>query len=105
MTATTPDRPPTIVVVSLTYKKPLDQVNAHGAAHVAWLEQCLVDGTLIASGRKVPRTGGMLIVRGDLAAAKALCQHDPFSIHGVADYEFTEVEVVFATPGLALSSI
>lgn len=92
---------PSIVVVSLTYTAPLEQVDVHGAAHVAWLEQCLTDGTLIASGRKVPRTGGMLIVRGDLAAAQALCRNDPFFIHGVAEHEFTEIEVVFAAPSLA----
>lgn len=95
---------PTIVVVSLTYKAPLEQVNAQGAAHVAWLERCLEAGSLIVSGRKVPRTGGVLIVRGDLAAAKALCEGDPFCIHGVAEHEFTVVEVVFAAPGLALTA-
>ncbi|MFT3815611.1 MAG: YciI family protein [Acidovorax sp.] len=95
-----PDHPPTIVVVSLTYKAPLEQVNMHGAAHVAWLEQCLAVGTLAASGRKVPRTGGVLIVRGDLATAKAMCRNDPYCIHGMAEYEFTEVEVAFAASGL-----
>ena len=88
-----------MVIVSLTYTRPLDEVDKHGPAHVAWLRTCYDAGLLIASGRKVPRVGGVILAKGTLAAVKGLCQHDPFHVHGVADHEFTEVEVVFTATG------
>lgn len=45
-------------IVSLTYKRPLSEVDQHLEAHVAYLKQQYGDGHFIASGRKVPRTGG-----------------------------------------------
>ena len=89
-----------MVVVSLTYKVPLQEIDRHGAAHVEWLGTCYDAGLLLASGRKVPRVGGVIIARGTLAAVKALCERDPFYVHGVAAYEFIEVEVVYTASGL-----
>jgi uncharacterized protein YciI len=89
-----------LVIVSLTYKRPLAEVDKHGPAHVAWLGRCYDAGMLIASGRKVPRVGGVIIAKGTMSAVKALCEGDPFYIHGVADHEFMEVEVVFTAMGL-----
>ena len=89
-----------MVIVSLTYKRPLEDVEKHGAAHVEWLGKGYDAGLLIASGRKVPRTGGVIIARGTLASVKALCETDPFFVHQVADYDFTEVEVLYTASGL-----
>jgi uncharacterized protein YciI len=89
-----------MVLICLTYNVPLEEVDRHGAAHVEWLATCYDAGLLLASGRKVPRVGGVIIARGTLDAVKALCEKDPFHVYGVAAYEFTEVEVVHTASGL-----
>jgi uncharacterized protein YciI len=89
-----------MVIVSLTYKRPLGEVDKHGAAHIEWLTKCYERGMFLASGRKVPRVGGLIIARGTLAAVKALCENDPFHVHDVADHDLTEVEIVYTAAGL-----
>jgi uncharacterized protein YciI len=41
-------------IVSLTYKRPLEEVDRQLDAHVAYLKQEYANGNFIASGRKVP---------------------------------------------------
>lgn len=78
-------------IVSLTYKRPLSEVDQHLEAHVAYLKQQYGDGHFIASGRKVPRTGGVILARAaSQAALKKILARDPFAQAGLADYEITE---------------
>lgn len=78
-------------VVSLTYKRPLEEVDRHLDAHVAYLKQEYANGNFIASGRKVPRTGGVILcnvkTRDELDTILA---KDPFHTAGIADYEIME---------------
>lgn len=54
----------------------------------------------LASGRKVPRTGGVILAKGDRSDIEAFVAADPFSLHGVADYEITEVALTRTADGL-----
>ena len=78
-------------IVSLTYKCPLEEVDCRLDAHVAYLKQEYANGNFIASGRKVPRTGGVILsnvkTKDELAAILA---KDPFNIAGIADYDIVE---------------
>jgi len=79
-------------VVTLTYVRPIEEIEAKTAEHRAWLDQHVQSGLLIATGPMVPRTGGVLIARGggtkdELAA---LLKDDPFQVHGLADYAIVE---------------
>ncbi|MFA6630592.1 MAG: YciI family protein, partial [Sulfuricurvum sp.] len=48
-------------------------------------------GHFLASGRKVPRTGGVILARGaSCEEIEAIVTLDPFYRHGVAEYEITE---------------
>lgn len=88
-------------VVSLTYKKPIAEVELHLAAHIAYLEQYYAAGTFVASGRKVPRTGGVILAKAESRAAlEAILQQDPFSIAEVADFEVIEFVPTKTAPGL-----
>ncbi|MGW7007810.1 YciI family protein [Streptomyces sp. NPDC054933] len=88
-------------VVELTYTAPLDRVDAALPDHVAWLEKQYEGRTIIASGRKQPRDGGVLIaVAPDRAAVEALIATDPFSIAGVADYRVIEFTATKTAPAL-----
>src|SRR5665811_2461756 len=66
-------------MVTLTYLVDLSEVDAALPEHVAWLDQQYADGVFVASGRQVPRVGGMILVAGtsreDLERRLAL---DPF---------------------------
>lgn len=87
-------------VVSLTYICPLAEVDSHLEAHVAYLKKEYAKGSFIASGRKVPRTGGVI-----LSAVKsrqeleAILAKDPFQQAGIAEYSITEFTVSMAAEG------
>lgn len=79
-----------MIIASLTYKVPLEAVDNHLEAHREWLQEALSAGMLAVAGRKIPRTGGVLISTAPRADFEACCARDPFAVHGVADYVFTE---------------
>ncbi|AMM86974.1 YciI family protein [Martelella sp. AD-3] len=81
-----------MILISLTYVAPMDAVEKHFDGHIEWLNRHYADGVFVASGRKVPRTGGLIIARGSLDEVRALCEADPFVSEGVARYELTEVD-------------
>lgn len=65
-----------------------------------WVKAGYDSGTFLASGRKMPRTGGIVLARGSRETIEAMVAADPFTIHGVADYEITEFHASRAAPGL-----
>jgi uncharacterized protein YciI len=88
-------------LLSLTYKVPLDVVDQHLDAHVAWLKEGYASGMVLASGRKVPRSGGVIFAQGAREAVEAYARQDPFAINGVADYTLTEINLTMTAEGLA----
>ena len=74
-------------VVVLTYIKPLDEVDAHIPAHIEWLNKGYEDGVFLASGRRVPRIGGVILATGELEALQLRLRDDPFQRFGVAAVE------------------
>lgn len=78
-------------VVSLEYKKDLTEVDAHIEEHIAYLKKYYASGHFIASGRKVPRTGGIILVHASTREElEDILKQDPFHIAGIADYEVSE---------------
>src|SRR5690606_37548546 len=57
-------------IIDLNYVVPLDQLDAHMAEHVKFLRKYYKMDVFVASGRKVPRTGGII-----LALAKSKEDH------------------------------
>ena len=89
-------------VVLLTYTADLDEVDRVLPDHVAWLKAALADGTLLIAGRQVPRTGGVLIARGeDRETVEAWAASDPFVTKGVATVQVIEFNTSFLAPDLA----
>lgn len=78
-------------IISLNYKCELEEVDKHLDAHVAYLKQEYAKGNLIASGRKIPRTGGVIIsnvkTKNDL---EAILEKDPFFQADIAEYDIIE---------------
>jgi uncharacterized protein YciI len=86
-------------VVSLTYKVTQEIVDQHLDAHVVWLKDAFDEGVFIAAGRKVPRTGGVLLSRADRPTLDRSLAKYPFNVHGVADFEVMEFAANRTAPG------
>lgn len=80
--------------IDVHYVRPLAEVDAALAEHVAVLERHARRGTILFSGAKSPRTGG-IIVCGDVdrAAVDALIEDDPFHRLGLAEHTVTALRV------------
>lgn len=87
-------------ILSLTYVKPNEEADRHMEPHMAWVKEGYARGWFLASGRKVPRTGGVILAVGDRALIETYVTADPFIIHGVAEYDVTEVTLTTVTEGL-----
>jgi uncharacterized protein YciI len=78
-------------IVSLQYTQPLEVVESQLQAHRAFLDRFYQQGVFIASGRKVPRNGGVILAKGvTRAELEKILDQDPFRALGVADYQITE---------------
>lgn len=89
-------------VILITYTQPLSQVDALLEAHVRWLDEQYAAGCFLASGRRIPRIGGVVLaVAESEEALRSILRHDPFLQHGVAEYEIIEFVPSKADPRLA----
>ena len=78
-------------VVSLSYICDIAEVDKHLEAHIAYIDKYFANGVFLASGRKVPRTGGVILVNANsLPAVQAIVEEDPFFTAKVAAFEITE---------------
>ena len=78
-------------IISLTYKADISLIEAQLEAHKRYLQEQYDAGHFIASGRKIPRTGGVILARSEsLELLEPIIAADPFHIHKLADYEITE---------------
>jgi len=87
----------------LTYTVPLDQVDGHVPAHMQWVAECYARGQFLLSGRKEPRSGGVIVASASTRAeAEGIAASDPFVLSGVARCEVVEFLVSNAAPGLEM---
>jgi uncharacterized protein YciI len=83
------------------YVRPLEEVDAVRAEHVAHLERQRDAGRFLAWGRLVPPTGGFILARGmDRATLDGVLAEDPFSVAGVAEWEVRQISVSGGAPDL-----
>jgi len=88
-------------IVELTYTADLKEVDKHLDAHIAYLKREYTKGTFVASGRKVPRDGGVILAKTDsLEELNWIIEDDPFYIAGVADFTITEFIPTMTAEGL-----
>ncbi|MFR9799411.1 YciI family protein [Streptomyces sp. MS06] len=89
-------------VLELTYTAPLHAVDALLDAHRAWLDEQYADGVFLASGRKNPRDGGVILaVAESRARIEEIAASDPFRSAGVCAYRITEFAATKTAPALA----
>lgn len=86
-------------IIGLTYQEPMETVDALHRDHMEWLKKYFNEGVFIASGRKVPRTGGIIFAKSiKRAELDRILAEDPFN--AVADYVITEF-----VPTMAIESL
>jgi uncharacterized protein YciI len=78
-------------VIELSYKRSLEEIDAHMAAHVRFLKKYYAAGNFLVSGRKIPREGGIILAVGkSRQEIETLIREDPFHQHGLADFRIIE---------------
>jgi uncharacterized protein YciI len=78
-------------LIELTYKKDLAQVDLFLKEHVDFLDSQYLKGTLIFSGRKNPRDGGLLLSHLDSREkVESMIKEDPFHREQIATYRVVE---------------
>jgi len=78
-------------IIELTYRVELTKIDELLNDHIAYLNEQYAAGHFEVSGRKIPRTGGIII--SNVATRQKLdeiLQKDPFHVHKLADYTVTE---------------
>ena len=78
-------------IVNLNYIKEISEVEKHLEEHIKFLEKYYEMGKFICSGRKNPRTGGVILLNAEsLSEVEKIVLEDPFNINEIAEYEITE---------------
>ena len=74
-------------IIELTYKVPAEQIDENMAPHMKYLDKYYNTGHFIASGRKEPRDGGIILATAEnIEEMNKIVAEDPFNILGLADY-------------------
>jgi uncharacterized protein YciI len=78
-------------IINLTYKVELSEIDKHLAAHVKFLKEQYKSKNFIASGRKIPRNGGIILsnMRNKDELLEVI-KKDLFNINNLAEYHITE---------------
>ncbi|MCX2180367.1 hypothetical protein KV205_07465 [Streptomyces sp. SKN60] len=89
-------------VLELSYTAPIERVDALLGAHVEWLNARYAEGVFLASGRKEPRDGGVILAGGvGRAEIEEIVAGDPFVVAGVCAYRIVQFYATKSVDGLA----
>ena len=78
-------------IIDLTYIVPLEELDQHMADHVKYLRKYYKKDVFVASGRKVPRSGGIILAMANSKEAiEKIIKEDPFYKHELAEFTITE---------------
>jgi Uncharacterized protein conserved in bacteria len=78
-------------ILILKYIKPIEEVEKELASHIAYLEKYYSLQKFICSGRRNPRTGGVILCNAnDTKEVKEIINEDPFHKKNIAEYEIIE---------------
>ncbi|MCT4306150.1 YciI family protein [Elizabethkingia anophelis] len=78
-------------IISLTYHAPSISIEKHIEGHIAFLDKYYQKQKFICSGRKKPRTGGVILAYNcTIDEINEILKEDPFYINKIATYEIIE---------------
>lgn len=89
-------------LILLNYTKPLSEVDRFVGEHRRFLERYYESGQFLLSGRKEPRTGGVILAKAETKTEiENIIQNDPFFEQKIAEYQIIEFLPSMATEHLA----
>lgn len=78
-------------IIDIRYTAPLEEVDKHMEGHVAYLKKYMENNTFLVTGKKVPRTGGILIANAaSREEVEKIIIEDTFYQNKVAEMTITE---------------
>lgn len=78
-------------ILNLTYIKPINEVEKYLPAHISFLDEYYNLGNFICSGRKNPRSGGIILCNAEnINEVNDILNEDPFYKEEIASYEIIE---------------
>lgn len=87
-------------IINLSYIRPLDEIDFFMHAHLEFIEKYYAQQVFIASGKKVPRNGGIIFAQSESRETlEAIVAEDPFVKNKVASAEIIEFAPSRTLPG------
>lgn len=78
-------------IINITYTEKLEKIDTLLTKHIDFLNQQYETGNFILSGKKTPRTGGIIVSRvSNRKELEEIIEKDPFFSNNVANYELIE---------------
>lgn len=78
-------------IIDLTYNAPIEAIEKALPEHIRYLDKHYESGCFIASGRKVPRSGGIILAKGvSREELEQVTREDPFVRDKLATVRITE---------------
>jgi len=91
-----------LFIVSISYTSPLARIDQFIPEHVQFLNEQYRLGHFQLSGRKEPRTGGVILATVDSRSKlDQILARDPFRRENLADYEVIEIVPTKSSEALA----
>ncbi|MDH7793545.1 YciI family protein [Ochrobactrum sp. AN78] len=82
-----------LYIVILSYMRPLSEIDAQLPDHIEWLNKGYAEGVFLASGRRIPRTGGIIIAKAEsLESLQEIMREDPFQRLGLSKTDILPFE-------------
>lgn len=81
-----------MVIVNITYTVELKKIEQKLEEHIRFLNKYYANNKFICSGRKNPRTGGIILCNADKEEVSRIIKEDPFYINNLDNYEIIEFE-------------
>lgn len=81
-----------MVIVNITYTVGLDKIEQKLEEHIEFLNKYYANNKFICSGRKNPRTGGVILCNASKEEVSEIIKEDPFYINKLGNYEIIEFE-------------
>lgn len=86
-------------VVLVRYVRPLEVIDSLLEEHREFLGRYLSSGVFLAAGRREPRTGGLILARGeDEKVLREILREDPFHREGAAEYDLIRFTPTLTVP-------
>ncbi|MED7818367.1 MULTISPECIES: YciI family protein [unclassified Francisella] len=91
-----------IHIIDLQYLVEESEVAKIRPSHRDFLDIGYNKGIFLASGPKIPKTGGVILALGNIDEIKEFIKNDPFYINNIAKYSFSSFDAVKHIPEIKI---